>query len=205
MSGPATPIPAVPEPVAARVVAWLAHEWGVPESDLRLEWGRLQGASPAADVPFRVAGRGLDGRMVVVFDPASRAASAIRLRAGVQDSACVAARPLAAGSRLGPADARIERRLRWGPPSSRTEPRPEVGWEVRRALAAGDVLARPAVVPPPLVIAGGGPVQVSRAGVALNSARQGEIVRARVEGGTGRLVGTAVALGTAVLSNGGIR
>jgi len=210
----AAPAAVVPEPVAARVVAQLASQWGVPEADLHLVWGRLQGALPAtAELPFRVAGRGADGWLVVVFDPASRTPGAVRVRAGVDDTVLVAARPLAAGTRLGPGDTRREPRLRWGPPATRSGPEPETGWEVRRAVAAGEVLSRPAVVPPALVAAGapvrfvwaGGPVQVSVTGIALNTARQGEIVRARVEGRPDRLVGTVIAAGMAELSTGGIR
>lgn len=203
----------VPDSVAVRVGAWLAREWGVPGPAVRLEWGRLPGALPGGSLPFRVTGRGAGGWLVVVFDPASRDAVAIRLRAGVEDTVLVAARPLAAGARLAAADLRPEPRVCWGPPASSSEPRPGPGWEVRRALAAGEVLARPAVAPPTLVEAGepvrlvwsGGAVQVSLVGIALNRARQGELVRARVEGRSDRLVGTAIAAGTAVISSGGTR
>jgi flagella basal body P-ring formation protein FlgA len=47
-----------------------------------------------------------------------------------------------------------------------------------------------------------GAVQVSLVGIALNRARQGELVRARVEGRSDRLVGTATATGTVVISSG---
>jgi flagella basal body P-ring formation protein FlgA len=84
---------------------------------------------------------------------------------------------------------------------------------VRRGLATGEALARPAVAPPLLVEAGepvrlvwgAGAVQVSVVGIALNRARQGESVRARVEGRSDRLVGTATATGTVVISSGGDR
>jgi flagella basal body P-ring formation protein FlgA len=199
--------------VAARVSTWLAREWGVPERAVRLEWGRLPGALPGGPLPFRVAGRGVAGWLVVVFDPSSRDAVALRLRAGVEDTVLVAARPLAAGARLTAADLQPESRVCWGPPASSSEPRPGPGWEVRRALAAGEALARPAVAPPALVEAGqpvrlvwgGGAVQVSVVGIALNRARQGELVRARVEGRSDRLVGTATAPGTALISSGGVR
>jgi flagella basal body P-ring formation protein FlgA len=199
--------------VAARVGAWLAGEWGVPERAVRLEWGRLPGALPGGDVPFRVSGRGVGGWLVVVFDPSRRDAVALPLRAGFEDTVLVAARPLAAGTRLAASDLRSEPRVCWGPPAPPSGSRPGPGWEVRRALAAGEALARPAVVPPTLVEAGepvrlvwgGGAVQVSVVGIALNRARQGELVRARVEGRSGRLVGTATATGTAVISSGGVR
>jgi flagella basal body P-ring formation protein FlgA len=107
----------------------------------------------------------------------------------------------------------MESRVCWGPPAPPAEFRPGPGWEVRRALAAGEALARPAVAPPMFVMAGEpvrlvwteGAVQVSTVGIALNRARQGEWVRARVEGKADRLVGTAAATGTVVISSGGDR
>jgi flagella basal body P-ring formation protein FlgA len=204
---------AVPDSVAAEVSTWLAREWGVSRHAVRLEWGRLANALPAGTPPFRVTGRGAAGWLVVVFDPSGRDAVAVRLRAGVEDSVLVAARPLASGALLGPADVRLEPRVRWGPPATSCESRPGPGWEVRRALAAGEVLAHPAVAPPIFVVAGApvrlvwteGAVQVSVVGVALNRARQGELVRAQVEGRSSPLVGTAAATGTVVISSGGDR
>jgi flagella basal body P-ring formation protein FlgA len=211
---PATvPAAAVPDSVAARVSTWLAREWSVPERAVRLEWGRLSLALPGRPLPFRVTGRGVAGWYVVVFDPSSPGAVAVRLRAGVEDSVLVAARPLATGALLSAADLKSEPRVCWGPPAPPSESRPGPGWEVRRALATGEVLARPAVTPPMLVVAGEpvrlvwteGAVQVSVVGIALNRARQGELVRARVEGRSDRLVGTATATGTVVISSGGDR
>ena len=209
-----TPAPAaVPDSAAACVSTWLARQWSVSERAVRLEWGRLSGALPGGAAPFRVTGRGVAGWLVVVFDPSGRDAVAVRLRAGVEDSVLVAARPLVAGTLLDPADVRLEPRVHWGPPAPPSESRPGPGWEVRRALATGEALERPAVAPPTLVVAGepvrlvwaGGAVQVSVVGIALNRASQGELVRARVEGRSDRLVGTATATGTVVISSGGDR
>jgi len=204
---------ALPDSAVADVSRWLAREWGVSERAVRLEWGRPSGALPGGALPFRVTGRGLAGWLVVVFDPSGRDAVAVRLRAGVEDTVLVAARPLMAGTFLGPADVRPESRVCWGPPAPPSESRPGPGWEVRRALVAGEALARPAVAPPLLVEAGEsvrlvwteGAVQVSVVGIALNRARQGESVRARVEGRSDRLAGIATAMGTAVISSGGDR
>jgi len=208
---PVAPAPAaVPDSAAACVSTWLAHEWGVSERAVHLEWGRLSVALPGGVLPFRVTGRGVAGWLVVVFDPPGRDAVAVRLRAGVEDTVLVAARPLAVGTRLEHADLRPESRVCWGPPAPPSETRPGSGWEVRRALATGEVLARPAVAPPTLVVAGEpvrlvwaeGAVQVSVVGIALNRARRGELVRVRVEGRSDRLVGTATATGTVMISSG---
>ncbi|MBK7367729.1 MAG: flagella basal body P-ring formation protein FlgA [Candidatus Eisenbacteria bacterium] len=60
---------------------------------------------------------------------------------------------------------------------------------MRRPIRANDLVAVPSVAPPPFVVAGepvrfewrSGDVEVSVMGIALNSARRGEQVRARLE------------------------
>jgi flagella basal body P-ring formation protein FlgA len=198
----------LPPALAARVAACVAERWDVPADAVRLACGRGTVAA-TAESPLRLAGRGTDGWFTLVLDPGA-SATALRLRAGVERTVWVAARPLAAGQRLEAADLRAEPRVRWGPPAPDGEA-PGPGWEVRRALAPGEPLARPAVAPPPLV-ASGEPVrlvweragvQVAVAGVALNSARRGESVRVRVEGHPERLTGIAIAPGIATLHDGG--
>lgn len=209
-AAPAQP-PPVPPAAAAQVAARIAQDWRVPAEALRLEWGRAPaGATVPATTPFRLEGRGADGCFVAVFD-APGSAVALRLRAGVVDSVPVAAHALGAGARLGPGDVRQDPRLHWGPPAADRRTVPGVGWEVRRALAAGEALSWPAVAAPTLVTGGQpvrlvwlrGALQVALTGVALNSARQGERVRARVEGRSTPLVGIATAPGTVELTSGG--
>jgi flagella basal body P-ring formation protein FlgA len=194
--------------LAARVAARIADAWRVPVGQLRLEWGRASGAaSPSDDTTFRVLGHGDDGWFVVVFDPAASAAMAVRVRAGVERPVMVATRSLPAGAQLADGDLREEMRVRWGVPPTDSLVVPASGWEVRRPLTAGEVVAAPAVMAPPLVLAGQpvkmewhrGGVDVSVVGIALNSARRGETVRARLEERPARLSGTVVAPGTAVL------
>jgi flagella basal body P-ring formation protein FlgA len=205
-------LPSVPEEVATRVAAHIAQSWRVPAERLRLEWGRAGASMPGADAPFRVAGNGSDGRFLVVFDPAAEA-MAIRVRAGLMESVVVAARPLSRGAQIAPGDLKAEERVRWGPPSSAVAAVPGPGWQVRRAIAAGEAVGWPAAVPPHLVVNGEpvrllwtrGGVDVSVTGVALNSARCGERVRARVEGRSGAVTGIASARGVAVLTERGAR
>lgn len=200
--------------LAARVAARIASAWRVPVGQVRLLWGHSScTGSPADETTFRVLGRGEDGWFVVVFDPAASAAVAVRVRAGVERPVMVASRSLPAGSRLADGDLREEMRVHWGVPASDSVPAPGSGWEVRRLLAAGEVVAAPAVAAPPLVYAGQpvkmewqrGGVEVSVMGIALNNARRGETVRARLEERPARLTGTVVAPGTAVLVVGGAR
>ncbi len=200
--------------LAARVASRLAESWRVPVEEVRLAWGRAtEIASMPDDVPFRILGRGEDGWFVVVFDPAETGAAAVRVRAGVERTVMVATRSLPAGSRLADGDLREEVRVRWGVPGPDTTARPGTGWDVRRLLRAGEVVLPPAVTAPPIVLAGqpvklqweSGGVRVSVVGIALNSARAGEMVRARLEERPARLTATATAPGVAVLAAGGAR
>ncbi|MFN8588895.1 MAG: flagellar basal body P-ring formation chaperone FlgA [Candidatus Eisenbacteria bacterium] len=137
----------------------------------------------------------------------------MRLRAGVERPVMVATRPLRAGASLAPADLREEVRVHWGAPAGDSLVLPAVGWEVRRAIRANEVVMPPAVAAPALVLAGepvrfewrSGDVEVSVTGIALNSARRGEQVRARLEERPARLTGTVTAPGLATLGAGGDR
>lgn len=206
--------PSLPAALAARVATQIAAAWKVPAGQLRLVWGRTAEAGAVGeDAPFRILGRGEDGWLVVVFDPAAKGATAVRVRAGVERAVMVASRPLAAGARIADGDLREEMRVRWGFPEADSQATPGAGWTLRRAFAAGEVVAPPAAQAPPLVVAGQpvrmqwerGGVQVSVVGIALNSACRGETVRARLEERPARLTGTVTAAGTAELVAGGTR
>ncbi len=200
--------------LATRVATRIAESWRVPVEEVRLAWGRATEIAPLADdVPFRILGRGDDGWFVVVFDPAEATAAAVRLRAGVERPVMVSTRSLPAGARIADGDLREEVRVHWGVPSADTVARPGTGWDVRRTLRAGEVVTPPAVTAPPIVLAGqpvklqweSGGVRVSVVGIALNNARAGETVRARLEERPARLTATATAPGVAVLAAGGAR
>jgi flagella basal body P-ring formation protein FlgA len=160
-------------------------------------------------VPLRIIGRGTDGWFAVVFEPAGQSI-AVRVRAGVEDTVVVAARPLAAGTYLAAGDLEREVRMRWGPPRFGAGGLPDVGWEVRRAIAAGTAVAAPAVSQPYVVAAGEpvrfvwqrGAVTISVGGVAMNAARVGDQVRARAQGRSGRINGIVTAPGVARLTRG---
>jgi flagella basal body P-ring formation protein FlgA len=206
LPGTAAVTPALEERVAARIAA----VWGVPAAALGLWWGAFPGrGAPSADDSVRVCGNGADGWFVVELGAGRRA---VRVRAGLEDTVVVAARPLASGARLEAGDLVSAVRMHWGPPAPRAA-RPGEGWEVRRPLAAGEVAARPAVAPPPLVAAGEpvrmvwrqGGVNIVLEGIALNGARRDQVVRARIQGRSGRLAGRAIAPGVVELGTGGIR
>lgn len=204
----------VPRALAARVAQRFADEWKVPVEQVRLSWGVSTALAPGGeDAPFRVLGRGEDGWFVIALDPAGSHAAAVRVRAGVERPVLVATRALPPGVRLAGEDVREETRVRWGIPADDALTAPGPGWEVRRALRSGEVLVPPAVAAPPLVVAGQpvrlqwsrGGVEVSVVGIALNNARQGETVRARLEERPARLTGTVTAAGTAALASGEVR
>ena len=90
----------VPDEWTATVAGRIARQWHVPAGDVRLTWGRIRGVWPAASTPYELAGRGADGWFVVVLGSKSDAAQAIEVRAGLPDTAWVAARPLAVGETL---------------------------------------------------------------------------------------------------------
>jgi len=199
----------VPPALAAQVTAQIAARWGVAPDRVALEWG----APPpdlvfAPDTPARLTGRAPNGWFAVVLRPADPAATAWRVRAGVIGPVAVAARALPAGTTLAPGDLRTESRVRWGAPGPETRA-PAPGWEVRRPLAAGEVLTVPGVVPPALVLPGQsitlrwrrGGVEVRLAGTALHAAREGETARATLVGRPGRVVGRVA--GPATISLGG--
>lgn len=199
----------LPAPLAGRIGAAVEELWRVPAGAARLMHVTRVPEGLTGDEPFRFAGQGADGWFVVVLEPAGGNPVALRVRAGVADTVAVAAGAIAAGTRLDRDDVRLEIRTRPGPPAAR-RPRPDQGWEVRRPLAAGDVLEPPAVSAPRAIEPGQpvslvwwrGAVRVAVSGVATRSARIGEPVRARVEGSTRQLTGIAAADGIVLLENG---
>lgn len=202
----------LPRPLAQRVAARLADLWHVPVGEVRLAWGLSSGmAAPDDAAPFRVLGDGAGGWFVVVFHPGDPAAIAVRLRAGVERPVMVATRPLRAGAVLASGDLREEVRVYWGTPTGDSLALPAAGWEVRRPVRTNEVVTPPAVVAPAFVVAGepvrfewrSGDVEVSVTGIALNSARRGEQVRARLEERPARITGTVTAPGLATLGAGG--
>jgi len=190
----------------ARVEATVAARWSVPAEALRLKWGRLpERGLPATAAEFRLIG-GVDGWFVLSADAGEGQLAVARVRAGVDDTVCVATRDLARGQRIGPDDLRLEPRVRWGMPrAGDAATRPATGWELRRAVAAGTVVDAPTAVPPALVSAGDrievewtrGDVALQLSGVAIHGARLGEPVRVRVEGRARPLTGIVDAPGHA--------
>ena len=180
----------VPPGLGAQVAAQVAERWAVAPEAVRLEWGRgALAAALTASTPFRLLGRGDAGWFAVVFEPPGGPQLAVRVRAGVLDSVVLAARPLAALTRLAPADITRQLRLRWGSAPAASA-RPEAGWLLRRAVAAGTPLDSPLAVPPPLISAGTpvrllygqGAVTVSLRATALQDGRLGQRILVRPDG-----------------------
>jgi flagella basal body P-ring formation protein FlgA len=189
---------------AARIADAVAARRGVPAAALVLEWGALPDGGLPEDGALRVLG-GTEGWYVAAIDGGSRTAT-LRVRAGVTDTVCVAARDLARGTTLAAGDMRLEPRVRWS--ARATNPaRPGAGWELRRAVAAGSVLAPPTAAPPAVVHAGDrievwwtrGRVALRLDGTALAAARLGEPVRVRIDGRARALTAVVAAPGRATI------
>lgn len=119
-------------------------------------------------------------------------------------SVAIATRALAAGEALVDGDWTLRDTIivwRWNTAPDTT--RPAAGWVTRRAIAAGEVLKSPAVVPPPVVTSGAtvtaiwqdGPVRLVLSGTATNTAAIGAPVGVRIDR-TRRLDGIAIAPNT---------
>lgn len=127
--------------------------------------------------------------------PRARSAAPIRWTRAIATRALVRGDTLRAGD-FAMADSLLNGRLPYGMDTTT----PQAGWLVQRAVAAGEWLRAPAVIPRPVVTAGQsvfvlyrhGAVQLSLQAVALNTAAVGESVSIRV-GRTRRLRGIAVA------------
>src|SRR5438132_12859438 len=92
---------AVPPATRSMVTERIAEGWRVNPEALRLEWGRVEGSIPVGDsVQVRLSGRGTSGWFVAVFIPPIGDPVAVRVRAGLDDTVAIAARPLLSGARL---------------------------------------------------------------------------------------------------------
>lgn len=120
----------------------------------------------------------------------SAQAAAPRARDQRPVTVAVATRALAAGEALAEGDWQLKDTVivwRWQTAPDTT--RPALGWVTRRAIAAGEVLRPPAVVPPPVVTTGAavtavwqdGPVRLVLNGTATNSAAIGAPVGVRID------------------------
>lgn len=191
----------IPAPLQAAVTATVAESWGVPASDVRLEWGRLPEHPLPADAPFRLVGRGSDGWFAVVVNRPDASPYALRVRAGVRVTMPVATRALTAGHAITEDDVQQVERVRWGVPAGEPVQSP-IGAVTRRAVAAGDLLRSPTIAPPTLVTSGDrvrvtfqrGGVTVSATGTAVGRGALGETISVRLDTGYRRI--RAVVVGT---------
>lgn len=205
-SAGAVPIDTLPPPaVVSEATALVASTWDTDPESLVLDWGRLPSLPDSlTNASFRLGGSGRNGWFVLTITPNDGRPVAITLRAGIPQRLPVATTALTVGRQITDADRTWEERVAWGAPSASTSVDP-VGWDVRRPIAAGDVLAAP-VVRAPLLISAGDPVtfvwtqgrvRMERIAPAQAAARAGDLVRAQV--GEARLVGRVVAPGVAIV------
>jgi flagella basal body P-ring formation protein FlgA len=188
-SSPA-PASATADPAAERLASLAAQRLGVERDRVVLE-GPDPVGTPSA---VRLLGSGAGGAFVAERTVAGRVVRH-RIRVGVRASVPVAARDLTRGQALAAADLAWRDTVLWG---QRPGTAPEAGWVVKRRLAAGTVLAPPAVAPAAVVEAGravtlvwrGGGLEVTTRAVAAGTAALGERVAVRTESGR-RLWGIA--------------
>lgn len=183
----------------------IAARAGLSLADVRIEWAGSSARLAEGDSLVGVRD-GIDGwTSATVARGGDRLA--VRLRAWTRTVARLAARPLAAGTRLAAADV-VDDTL-WTPWSAaRSRPCAALGWEVRRPLARGARLEWPAVAPLTAVAAGEhvfatwerGGVAVRLEGTALEGARAGRPLRFRTSNGDRTLAAVAVAPGEVRLS-----
>jgi flagella basal body P-ring formation protein FlgA len=199
---------AAPGSVSLEVAGRVAAAWKVAPEAVRVEWSDAEESRGESLSVARLLGRGRDGWFAVVLRDAGGRSSCRRIRAGVEARVMVAARDLPGGTRLFPQDLRAEQRVFWGAPTvGASAALPGAGWEVRRPIAAGEVVGSPAARPPLAIEAGqmidvewrNDAVRVTARGVALNSARTGESVRVRVAGREQPLFGRVTGHGSALL------
>lgn len=195
---------APPQVVIDRARMLVGETWHATPADLVLQWGRLPAMPDSLqDATLRLGGSGRDGWFVLTIVPTAGRPVAITLRAGVPRTMPVATAALTVGREVAATDVTWVERIAWGRPTD-SAPIDPVGWEVRRALGAGDVLAEPLVRAPLLVLAGDpvtfiwerGSVRMERVALAQSPAREGDLVRAQVGGTrlTGRVVGPGIAM-----------
>lgn len=195
---------APPPLVVEHARSLVAERWQTAPEALVFEWGRLPRMPDSlAAASLRLGGSGRDGWFVLTIVSAIGRPVAVTLRAGVTRTMPVATTALSAGRHVAADDVAWVERVAWGSPGT-AGPIDPVGWEVRRGLDAGDILAEPLVRAPLLVSAGDlvtfiwqrGSVRMERVAAAQSPAREGDLVRAQVGGTrlTGRVIGPGLAL-----------
>jgi flagella basal body P-ring formation protein FlgA len=201
--------PAPPAALASRVQEAVAARWELPAAAVEVVWSSAAAwRAEDAEAPFRLGAVGRDGWAALTLVPAGQPPRALRVRVGTASSVALAARPLEPGRLLSADDIRWEQQLAWGAPMPATS-RVAEGWEVRRALQAGEPLRGVVVAPPPGVARGGtlrvtwarNGVAIEMDAVALTAARVGETVQAKTA--SGRISARVTAPGEARIEGGG--
>ncbi len=196
--------PGLPAVEAAARVR-IAEVWGVDPADLVLDFGRVRSEwIPGADLRVELRGTGRVGYWIVAASD-RRDALSLRVRAGRRVIRPTAAAELPRGHRVREADIALRPVVVWGVEDSGPLADP-VGWEVKRRIAEGEVLASPAVSPTAAVVTGApievelrtGAVSVTLAGIALGTAVRGQSLYVRTVTGE-RLRGEAIGPGRVVV------
>ncbi|MCU0633265.1 MAG: flagellar basal body P-ring formation chaperone FlgA [Gemmatimonadaceae bacterium] len=194
--------------VTARTL--IAEKWAVHPDSVVVRFTNPADASRALSSFVSLIGSGeADAELLLVDRQSAPGTPPIRLHAGLRGRALLAARALERGDTVR-ADAIVVRdTVLWGRPAftrGGTARVPAIGWIARRAIAAGERLAEPAVAPAPAVSSGDpvraiyrdGSLALALRGIAANSAELGQRVTVRIDLRR-RLDGIAVAPGVVAL------
>jgi len=205
---------APPEALSGEVRILVAERWGTNPDDVVLDWTRPR-TLPALDefAGLEVLGGGRNGHWIVSIQrpPPAQDRVSIPMKAGIRRWVPVARKVVARGKTLEPEDLEMQAHVHWGPGEHLPEVA-EVGWVAQRRIDTGDILSRPGVRPPLMVVSGGtvqliwtsGALKISLDGVAVGSGSIGETVFVRTEAGT-RMSGVITGPGTVLLSTPGTR
>jgi flagella basal body P-ring formation protein FlgA len=201
----------VPAAVDARAREAIAAVWQVAADQVRLEWGQHPSlATIPSGAAVRITGPGDAGWFGVQVDRADGTPILLRVRASTSVMMPIATRELLPGDLLTEMDVGVQRRTVFGRPPVTITPGDIIGHEVHRRVHAGEVLGAPAVAPPYATRPGDrvtllwqrGTIAFELETEALGSARVGDRIRLRVNGGDTRLSATMTAPSRALLRTG---
>jgi len=203
------PVWSPPAEVVSAVKAAIASRWGVDEEALQFRWTRPRWPLPASHGwQVTVLGTGRNGRWMAVLSrpDGNEERASLPFRSGILCDQVFASGPMERGAILSPRSMVTRPHVHWGPPDD-IPPPAEFGWVTQRRIGTGEILTRPHVRPPELVVSGrpvrlvwtSGSLTLSVDGKAVGSGALGERIFVRTEDGH-RMAGVVSGPGTVAVS-----